>query len=133
MKQLLTKKRNKKGFTLIEMIIVIVIIAILAAIAVPSMLGYVNKANEATATANCRAVVSAAQSAASLGATSSDIQSKTGDMLGTGGSTTYGDGTFTITMTTDSAITKVVWSSNKTGGKTATYDTTVSNGAIKVK
>lgn len=39
-------KRNKKGFTLIEIIVVLVIMGILIAIAVPSVLGYVNKAKE---------------------------------------------------------------------------------------
>lgn len=34
------KRFNKKGFTLVEIIVVLVILAILAAIAVPSVLGY---------------------------------------------------------------------------------------------
>ena len=38
------KKGNKKGFTLVEIIVVLVILAILAAIAVPSVLGYVEQA-----------------------------------------------------------------------------------------
>ena len=42
----ITKKSNKKGFTLVEIIVVLVILAILAAIAVPSVLGYVNEAKE---------------------------------------------------------------------------------------
>lgn len=42
--------RSKKGFTLIEIVIVIVIIAILAAILVPSMLAWIDKANERTVT-----------------------------------------------------------------------------------
>ena len=42
----LQKKSNKKGFTLVEIIVVLVILAILAAIAVPSVLGYVNEAKE---------------------------------------------------------------------------------------
>lgn len=33
------KRFNKKGFTLVEIIVVLVILAILAAIAVPSVLG----------------------------------------------------------------------------------------------
>ena len=45
MKDLL-KKSNKKGFTLVEIIVVLVILSILAAIAVPSVLGYVNEAKE---------------------------------------------------------------------------------------
>ncbi len=37
-------KKNDKGFTLVELIVVLVILAILAAILVPSLLGYINKA-----------------------------------------------------------------------------------------
>lgn len=40
-------KRNKQGFTLIELIIVIAILAILAGVAIPVYSGYANKANEA--------------------------------------------------------------------------------------
>lgn len=40
--------KNKKGFTLIEIVIVIVIIAILAAILVPSLISWVNKSELAT-------------------------------------------------------------------------------------
>ena len=38
------KRFNKKGFTLVEIIVVLVILAILAVIAVPSVLGYVEQA-----------------------------------------------------------------------------------------
>ena len=40
---------KKKGFTMVELIVVIAIIAIIAAIAVPSTIGYVNKAKKSMA------------------------------------------------------------------------------------
>lgn len=40
------KINNRKGFTLVEIIVVLVILAILAAIAVPSVIGYVNEAKK---------------------------------------------------------------------------------------
>lgn len=41
------KRKNKKGFTLIELIVVIAILAILAAVAVPSFIGITDKATAA--------------------------------------------------------------------------------------
>lgn len=55
------KMKNKKGFTLVELIVVLVILAILAALLVPALTGYIDKANEEKATAECRMVVMAAQ------------------------------------------------------------------------
>lgn len=50
------KKLNKKGFTLVEIIVVIAIIGVLASILVPTLIGYTTKAN----------VISANSTAASL-------------------------------------------------------------------
>lgn len=36
-------KKNKRGYTLVEIIVVLVILAILAAVAVPTALGYVDE------------------------------------------------------------------------------------------
>ena len=41
-----SKMKDKKGFTLVEIIVVLVILAILAAIAVPSVIGYVDEAKK---------------------------------------------------------------------------------------
>ena len=43
------KKLNKKGFTIVELVIVIAVIAILAAVLIPTFSGVVDKANESKA------------------------------------------------------------------------------------
>lgn len=53
--------RKRKGFTLIELIVVIAILAILAAIAIPTFLGSLNRARWNTDVASARVIVSAAQ------------------------------------------------------------------------
>lgn len=53
-------KKDKKGFTLVELIVVIAILAILALILIPAITGYVAKANKVKDEANTRAIYSAA-------------------------------------------------------------------------
>ncbi|MDR1495945.1 MAG: prepilin-type N-terminal cleavage/methylation domain-containing protein [Clostridiales Family XIII bacterium] len=48
--------RPKKGFTLVELIVVIVILAILAAIAIPALTGYIDKARDKEYIAKARDV-----------------------------------------------------------------------------
>lgn len=48
-------KKNEKGFTLMEMLIVVAIIAVLVAIAIPTFNSSLNKAKQATDEANIRA------------------------------------------------------------------------------
>ena len=55
------KENKKKGFTLVELIVVLVILAILAALLIPALTGYINKAKEKQITAETRQLVMAAQ------------------------------------------------------------------------
>ena len=88
--KLLSKKLNKKGFTLIELIIVIVIIAILAAVMVPLIIGYVTEAQRAALITNARLTHTAVMS---LSAIDGAAGIPTGTVWGAG-DTNIGAGTF---------------------------------------
>ncbi|MEF2887770.1 type II secretion system protein [Gemmiger sp.] len=60
-----TNVKKKKGFTLVELIVVLVILAILAALLVPALTGYIDKAKEKKVIAETRMVVMAVQTVAS--------------------------------------------------------------------
>ena len=55
------KENKKKGFTLVELIVVLVILAILAALLIPALTGYIDKAKDKSITAETRQAVMAAQ------------------------------------------------------------------------
>jgi len=57
-------KRNKKGFTLVELVIVIAVLAVLAAIAVPTVTNVITQANTNTDASNCQTIELALKSAA---------------------------------------------------------------------
>lgn len=54
---------NKKGFTLIEVIVVLVIMGIVATIAVPSFVGYINRAQQNSRMKNAESIFNVSQSA----------------------------------------------------------------------
>ncbi len=55
------KENKKKGFTLVELIVVLVILAILAALLVPALTGYIDRAKKKSIIAETRQCVMAAQ------------------------------------------------------------------------
>lgn len=60
-------RKNKKGFTLVEIIVVLLIIGIMLAITIPSILGYVGKAKDAQYLADARSGYLAAQTLTAYG------------------------------------------------------------------
>lgn len=67
-----TRNKKKKGFTLVELIVVLVILAILAALLIPALTGYIDTANEKKVTAEARTALMACQTVVS------DVYGETG-------------------------------------------------------
>lgn len=60
-KRLEALKKDQKGFTLVELIVVLVILAILAALLVPALLGYIDRARNAKYLEEARSIYTAIQ------------------------------------------------------------------------
>ena len=83
------KMKNKKGFTLVELIVVLVILVILAALLIPALTGYIDKAREQSLISEGAMVLTAAQATVSEAYGTGDLK------VGDGG---------TITVTNKSAL-----------------------------
>ena len=130
------KLKDKKGFTLVELIVVLVILAILAALLIPALTGYIDKANKEKIVSETRMVVMAVQTEAS------EAYGKAGagkNLTGANGTTTSWDAdsaevteiktlsevltksgvSFEATVTPNATVTKV---SYKDANYTCTYE-----------
>lgn len=72
------KMKNKKGFTLVELIVVLVILAILAALLIPALTGYIDKAREQSLISEGSLVLTAAQATVSEAYGTGDLKVGTG-------------------------------------------------------
>lgn len=72
------KENKKKGFTLVELIVVLVILAILAALLIPALTGYIDKAKNKSVIAETRQIVMAAQTIVDEQYAKNDTTSLTG-------------------------------------------------------
>ena len=131
------KMKNKKGFTLVELIVVLVILAILAALLVPALTGYIDKANNQKVVATTRSIVVAAQTEVSekYGVVTSNNGKLKGGSLGELTVTAKNDDGIVPSDTTPAyknGITSAIVSYDETGhvtkvvvqqsGRTCTYD-----------
>ena len=119
MNNLVNKKsnllKNRKGFTLIELIVVIVIIGILAAILIPRFSGFTDKARITDAVIKAKQMATAMESTfaekgtwAAVGTAKNEVASMAGISVGSEKVTawTIGNaGEFTVTITDGTAFT----------------------------
>ena len=61
MEKVIMNRKNKRGFTLVELIVVLVILAILASLLIPALTGYVTKAKKQAVITEARDVWTASQ------------------------------------------------------------------------
>lgn len=119
LKKLWNKKNDKKGFTLVELIVVLIILAILAALLIPALTGYIDKAKEKQIIAETRQAVMAAQTLAdeeyAEGTTITTTTVAVADIKELGEVT----GDITIDAVSGGKITKLTY---KRAGKTCIYE-----------
>ena len=109
-----TVKASKKGFTLVELIVVLVILAILAAMLVPALTGYIKRARQEKDYQMAATVLTAAQSAATY---QYSILAKNGTMPAIKGNTSAGNGTTVMSLIGDASgkVSNISFTANSDG------------------
>jgi len=133
LKKLWNKKNDKKGFTLVELIVVLIILAILAALLIPALTGYIDKAKEKQIIAETRQAVMAAQTLAdeeyAIGTADLQIQtmllSDDGKVIKNLGEV---EGIISSITVSKGKVTALTYAR----GKTCTYTNTATGGQYKV-
>ena len=121
----MNRKNSKKGFTLVEVIVVLVILAILAAIMIPAMTGWIDKAKERQVIVEARAALLACQTIASekygeIPADTTWDDDDTAAALTLSGMTGHGTMSAVSMRATDNVITNMTYSQGS-GGYSVTY------------
>lgn len=122
----LNDRKNNKGFTLVELIVVIVILAILAAILIPGLLKWIDEARDKQYQLEARSVYLAAQAEMA--------KSYTGTGLGTDEVTiASGDALDTIIDLSALTVAKVVYTPDGKGGITSFTAYFTSSNGVNIK
>lgn len=141
LKKLWNKKNDKKGFTLVELIVVLIILAILAALLIPALTGYIDKAKEKQIIAETRQAVMAAQTladeeyakvgSATFDTTDTEPTSRVDGKVYAYDIKKLGEisGTVNVTSITAGKITGLTYTKD---GKICTYTNTATGGQYKV-
>ena len=119
-------ENKKKGFTLVELIVVLVILAILAALLIPALTGYIDKAKNKSLLAETRQTVMAAQTLVDEAYAKADIGADTVKINGETGTVKVSDikalaevdGTIGAVEVTNGKITSLEYTKS---GRTCTY------------
>lgn len=136
------KTNNKKGFTIVELVIVIAVIAILAAVLIPTFSGVINKANESGALQQATALYKDAYAVAISDGKIAEKSAASGDTPATYEETVISGELAFVFSSTDGSIDDVtVKVYNKTDNNTYEgdpngtidgYKVTVTNGVVSV-